>query len=232
MKFLEKESSAGVHPLSNSILEELKSKHPPAAEIQPYTLLHGPIVDMRPYTFEFITEQDILKSAMRTKGSAGPSGLDAEIFRRILCSKNFSAVGKGLREEIATLTRNLLTKNYHPLFLETYIVSRLLPIDKNPGVRPIGVGETLRRIIGKTITKVLDQEIKDSAGPLQTCAGQNAGAEAAIHAMRSVFEEEGTDAVLLIDASNAFNKMNREAAMHNIRITCPLLSIYIIAKTI
>ena len=37
-----------------------------------------------------------------------------------------------------------------------------------------------------------------------------------------------TDAVLLIDASNAFNRMNRQVAMHNIRITCPEVSTYII----
>ena len=68
----------------------------------------------------------------------------------------------------------------------------------------------------------------EAAGPLQTCAGHSAGAEAAIHGMRAIFEEEGTDAVLLIDASNAFNRMNRNVAMHNIRITCPEVSVYII----
>ena len=45
-------------------------------------------------------------------------------------------------------------------------------------------------------------------------------AEAAIHAMNQMFNEEGADGILLIDATNAFNQMNREVAMHNIRITC------------
>ena len=65
------------------------------------------------------------------------------------------------------------------------------------------------------------------AGPLQVCACHSAGAEAAIHAMSQVFEEEGTDGILLIDASNAFNQMNRAVAMHNIQITCKELSMYI-----
>ena len=33
-----------------------------------------------------------------------------------------------------------------------FIACRLMPIDKNPGIRPIGVGEVLRRIVGIVIT--------------------------------------------------------------------------------
>ena len=38
----------------------------------------------------------------------------------------------------------------------------------------------------------------------QVCANHGAGAEAAIHGMRNIFEDDSSDAVLLIDASNAF----------------------------
>ena len=62
-------------------------------------------------------------------------------------------------------------------------------------------------------------KIREAAGHLQTCVGHTAGAEAAIHSMRNVFMEEETDEILLIDASNAFNQMNKAAAMHNVRIT-------------
>ena len=76
--------------------------------------------------------------------------------------------------------------------LATYVNSRLIPLDKSPGVRPIGIGEVLRRIIGKSISRHATNEIKEAAGPLQTCASHGAGAEAAIHAMRKTFEMEGT----------------------------------------
>ena len=154
--------------------------------------------------------------------------MDAELYRRILCSKNFAAEGKTLREEIATLSRNLLKFSYQPSLLEGYTACRLIPLDKNPGVRPIGVGEVLRRIIGKTTSAMFKEEIKEAAGPLQVCAGHSAGSEAAIHAMSQVFDEEGSDGVLLIDATNAFNQMNRAVAMHNIRITCKEIALYII----
>ena len=49
-----------------------------------------------------------------------------------------------------------------------------------------------------------------------------------IHAMSQVFVEEGTDGILLIDASNAFNQMNTSVTLHNIQITCKEMSLCII----
>ena len=51
-----------------------------------------------------------------------------------------------------------------------------------------------------------------------------AACEAGIHAMRGLLESEGTEAVILVDASNAFNSLNREAALRNVRILCPVLA--------
>ena len=83
----------------------------------------------------------------------------------------------------------------------------------------------MRRIVGKTIAGFLKEEIKEAAGPLQVYAGRSAGSAAAIHAMGQVFVEEGTDGILLIDANNAFNQMNRSVALHNIQITCKEMSL-------
>ena len=63
-----------------------------------------------------------------------------------------------------------------------------------------------------------------AAGALQTCAGHDAGSEAAIHAMRAIFENNNTHAALLVDVTNAFNLVNRQAALHNIYILCPSFS--------
>ena len=42
--------------------------------------------------------------------------------------------------------------------------------------------------------------------------------------MREIFNDEQTEAVILVDASNAFNSLNRQVALHNIRIICPAFS--------
>ena len=52
--------------------------------------------------------------------------------------------------------------------------------------------------------------------------------EAAIHAMCSIFGEPNTECVLRVDAENAFNSINRLAALHNISVTCPPLSTILI----
>ena len=90
------------------------------------------------------------------------------------------------------------------------------------------MGEVIRRIIGKCVTKVAKQDLIDASGAMQVCAGQKSGGEAAIHAMRNIFEADETDAALLVDASNAFNSLNRAAPLNNIRVLCPLIATYVI----
>ena len=85
-------------------------------------------------------------------------------------------------------------------------------------------GDTARRIIAKAILTVTPLDIQEAAGSLQLCAGQISGIEAVVHAVNSLFQQEETEAILLVDASNAFNSLNRLSALHNIRQLCPSLA--------
>jgi len=58
------------------------------------------------------------------------------------------------------------------------------------------------------VLATVKMDILEAADPLQLCARQDSGCEATIHAMHSVFVEENNEAVLLVDASNAFNSLN------------------------
>ena len=75
-------------------------------------------------------------------------------------------------------------------------------------MRPIGIGESVRRIIGKAIPITTTDDI---ASPLQVCA---------VHTMQQVYESPETEAVILIDVSNMFSSLNREAALRNIQQLC------------
>ena len=166
--------------------------------------------------------EDIIRiAAKQTRGVAGPSKIDADQFRNILVNKRFKHEGKELREQIATLTCKLATTVIDTNTIDALVACNLIPLNKNPGVRPIGVGETLRRIMGKIIRLSLKNDIQIAAGPLQVATGVESGAEAAIYAMRTIFEDEQYEAVILVDASNTFNALNRNVALHNVQYTCP-----------
>ena len=46
--------------------------------------------------------------------------------------------------------------------------------------------------------------------------------------MKKIFDEEGTDGIILVDAANAFNCLNRKTALHNIQYLCPPFAIVLI----
>ena len=112
----------------------------------------------------------------------------------------------------------------NPESISAFVACHLIPLDKCPGVRLIGVGEVLRRIIAKAVLRTIGKDIEEAAGPLQVCAGQDGGCEAAVHAMRIIFQDADTESCLLVDASNAFNSLNRRAALHNVSVLCPPFS--------
>ena len=154
---------------------------------------------------------------------------DANGFRQILESKSFKKSGTDLCTAIAAMPPRLCTEFIDPLSIETILANRLIPLDKGKGaVRPIGVGEVMQRIMGKCVMHVTKPDVTDASGSLQVCAGHKSGCEAAIYAMHNIFEVDERDAVLLIDASNAFNALNRAAALHNIRVLCLTLATHVI----
>lgn len=205
--------------------EVLLEKHPqqrmPSTEI----LLHD--IDSNqsqhdPVMFDRITGDLIKEAATKIQGSAGPSGVDAHQWRRFCLSYKSASVD--LCNALGAVARRLCTTPVNPEGLSAFVACRLVPLDKNPGVRPIGIGEVPRRIIAKTVLTVVRDDVQEAAGPLQTCAGHQAGCEAAVHAVNQIMKSEDTEAALLVDATNAFNTLNRQAALHNIQVTCPAIS--------
>lgn len=91
-------------------------------------------------------------------------------------------------------------------------------------MRPIGVGKVVQRIVGKTIMRTVKQDLWLAVWALQLCAGQDAGCEAAVHAMTSIFAEAGTRAMIFVDDCNVFNYLNQQVTLHNTEIICPLLA--------
>ena len=226
IKLVTNNMSGGVLPLNNQTLELLRSKHPVGKEIEEDALVPGEIPTVEPIIFDVIDDAMVLKAAQLTKGGSGPSGMDADGWRKILTSRVYGDTGRDLRSAYANVIKKMCVETINDGSLEALLASRLVPLDKQPGLRPIGVGEVLRRIAGKVVMSVTREDVIKSSSKSQMC-GRKAGSEAAIHAMKQMYENERSDAVILVDAANAFNNVNRNVLLHNISIICPAISTFV-----
>ena len=235
VKLLTSSMDGGVLPLTDETMTLLRAKHPEPTPCSDEAIHEHQSPEVHPIVYESINAESVRKAALNTHGGAGPSGVDADGWRHMLVSRNFGVASEELRSEYANTIKLLCTEKVDHIStpqnsitsnIEALLGCRLIPLDKCPGLRPIGVGEVLRRIAGKAVMAVVKEDVQTSAGSLQVCAGQAGGCEAAIHGMRTVFEDEETDAILLIDAANAFNSINRDAMLKNIGRICPIAYVY------
>ena len=153
--------------------------------------------------------------------------MDADGWKRILTSKKFGKSFTDLCKAFAEVIKKICSIANQSAFLETFFACRLIPLDKNPSLRPIGIGEVLGLIAGKVVVTHFRIEIVTSVGSPQVCAGQDGGCESIIHAMHAIYEDETCEAVLLVDPSNAFNSNSRNVFLHNVTIICPVIAIYV-----
>ena len=73
--------------------------------------------------------------------------------------------------------------------IRALVSNRLIALDKCPGVRLVGIGETLRCIIGKMVCTATRLDLEVQCGTDQLCTGIKCGIEGAVHAMCSLFAQ-------------------------------------------
>ena len=97
--------------------------------------MFAPVEDVHESVYNEVTGEMIREAALRTKGAGGPSGVDANGFKRLLACKSFKS-SANLCDAVAAITRRLCTEYVDPLTIEPLLVNRLIPLDKGGG----GVG--------------------------------------------------------------------------------------------
>ena len=128
---------------------------------------------------------------------------------------------------VFAIERHLCISYIDPRCVYPLIACWLIPLLKNPGVRPIGVCESLRRIIGKAILQVVGQDIQSAVGSAQLCASQRSGCETVIFTLRQIFDGDAED-MLLVNVRNAFNSFNWQVMLHNVSVLCPSFALCVI----
>jgi len=213
---------------SHVIRDVLLEKHPPAQPLFQDFLIGSASEpsSVHPIIFDGLRGPLICSAALQTFGTAGPSEVDAKGWRRLCTS--FKSASNDFCEAIALFAHRLCTTSLSPDILTSFVASRLIALDKCPGICPIGVCEGICRIISKAALFVIHSDIQEAAGSRQLCAGKLAVVESAVHAVQSHFLLDDTEGIPLVDASNAFNALNHIVALHNIcHIYPPLATILI-----
>ena len=163
----------------------------------------------------------ISKISLRCFEIASPSGMDAAMLKD-LCN-SFNGASNIMFDALASFARHLASGCVDPKGVAPFFACRLISLNKNPGVQPIGVCKIICRVIGKAILSVVGGDIHSVTGAIQLCAGQLGGCEVAVHAMQKLDDDDDDDTVLLVDATNAFYSLNIQATFHNISSSCPTI---------
>ncbi len=167
-----------------SVIDVLRSKHPDArvpdaSELEDYEVTPD-FVDLD------ITEEVVEKVARRLSGSAGPGGSDAQSIQHWLL--RFGQASQGLRKAVSEFTDWMANDQQPWAAYRALKAGRLVALEKCPGVRPVGIGESWNRLFAKCVMLLAGAEAKDACGIDQLCAGLEAGIEGGIHAMRLLWE--------------------------------------------
>ena len=227
MRYVVNQAKGGILKLDKETKQQLHDKHPRGEVAAAEVLIKGVVPEnLDPIVFSALDAGSIKKCALKTEGAAGVSQADDQMWHKMVTS--FKETSTDFCAAVAAVTRRFATEFVDPQGIEALTANRGIPLDKCPGLRPVGIGEVKRRVMGKAIMVIVGSDVQEAAGSLQLCAGQSAGVEAAVHAMRNAFAADDVDAVLLIDADNAFNRINRHAILHNIQHICPILKYAII----
>ena len=83
-------------------MEQLADKRPDTQQAKLGSVLFGPVEDVPVILYQQI---NVREAALRTKGSCGPSGVDANGFNRMLACKSFKKSSLNLCDSLATLAR-------------------------------------------------------------------------------------------------------------------------------
>ena len=147
---------------------------------------------VNPIIFKGLDADSIHSASLHTTGVAG-----------CLCCC-FKSASAALCSVLAAVGHHTCTEPVHSDGLTAFVACRLIPLDKQPGVRLIGNGEVPRHIISKAVLHLVDMDIHKACGALQICAGCEGGCEVTVHAMRQHFQDYRLHASLLVDASKCF----------------------------
>ena len=207
------------------VIAEMQLKHPQDV---------APVLPLDPVpAAASISVADIVKSLRSfPNGTApGPSGLRANHLKEAIFCPSPDRASSAVHALSKVI--NLLVSGKVPLDVVPHLCgANLLAVKKKGGGRrPIAVGEVLRRLVSKCISRAVRGEVFRVLTPLQLGVGVPLGCEAIVHAVNCVQEDTNIKPEdklsLLLDFSNAFNSISREQMFREVRSRIPSMAAWL-----
>ena len=140
MKFINNDDLIlGVHPITAAIKELLQEKHPKGRSAELDIMLPETAHEPQPVIYEEIDAETVYNAAKNIQGSGGPTLIDADGWRHMLCSKAYGKASTNLCQAIAELAKKLCREEIHPDHLNEFVSCRLIPLDKGDDKKAIQV---------------------------------------------------------------------------------------------
>jgi len=216
-------------PPKPNLREEMEALHPRG----PRGVLHQPSPEEITTAFEtarrLVTEAMMMEAVVDFKNTApGPSGLSPTHLKDALEAPE----SKHLRRELLRFVHLLMSGHVHPRAMKYFGRAVLMPKPHKHGrLRPIAIGETLRRLVARCALKCAPAR-RAIAGlpPLQCGLGVPRatstvaiGLQQLVHAGGPI----GNWAILKIDVRNAFNCIRRPKIREVVQREVPELSSFV-----
>ena len=201
--------SQGMAEDTQQTRDTLQGKFPPAQDQQE----HQPQEEGMEAA-EFSKEM-VAKALKRfKKGSApGLDGMRAEHLMQAVGNINNARQSKVL----GTLTRlvNVMMKGQIPDSVAPYLCGGRLhaALKKGGGIRPIAVGNLLRRLVSRLAVMAVFDQAQELLGSTQVGVGRRGGAESVIHAIKRNIRRYPGLSILQCDLVNAFGESERKNAL-------------------
>ena len=199
--------SAGMAQNTRANIKEMKDKHPqePVAD-----QVQGPLPDQDTPQISLTVDQVVNCIKSFRKGTApGPSGLRAEHLKEAIRSVPPNRTDKAAAAITGLV--NCMGGGKVPAEVAPYLCGAALfaAVKKDGSLRPIAVGEILRRLTSKGFSRVSAEKAAGILSPHQLGVGVPGGCEGIAHTVRQVVEEDPDLLVLRVDLINAFNTADR-----------------------
>ena len=218
-------TSDGLATPSCEIFPEMLAKHPQSP--LPPSLSSPP-----PPSISFTGAQVLHALRSFPSDSApGPSRLSAIHLKEAVFCPSPERGDKVLQAITATV--NLLSAGRAPPDVIPHLCGASLLASKKSGGghRPIAVGEVLRRLVSKCLSRAVHSVANHYLTPLQVGVGVRAGCEAIVHAVSRTLDDPvippDSRCALLLDFSNAFNSIDRALMFREVRAHIPALSAWV-----